>query len=131
MMTEGIYMTEPRMDGTLEQRLLWRVEALREALSDIGTMKDGVSHQIARNALAVDDGNAKLCFSAPTQAAQVTAQLLTAGQALYDAIGDVRADQRPLQNDRVLKAGVAWCKASEAATAAPPQTSIRAPAGRE
>lgn len=54
-------MTEARMDGTLEERLMWRVLALREALSDIDIMKDGVSHQIARNALLVDDDNAKLC----------------------------------------------------------------------
>lgn len=52
---------EARMDGTLEQRLLWRIAALKEALSDIATMRDGATHQVARNALLVDDGNAKLC----------------------------------------------------------------------
>ncbi len=54
---------EARMDGTLEQRLLWRINALREALSDIERMRDGVTHQVARNALHVDDGNAKLSTS--------------------------------------------------------------------
>lgn len=54
-------MAEPRMDGTLEQRLLWRIAALREGLSDITSMGSGVSVQVARNALLVDDGNADLC----------------------------------------------------------------------
>lgn len=54
-------MIDARMDGTLEQRLMWRILALREALSDIETMRDGVTHQVARNGLLVDDGNAKLC----------------------------------------------------------------------
>ncbi len=54
---------EARMDGTFEQRLLWRIGALREALEDIRSMRDGVSNQIASNALLVDDGNAKLCES--------------------------------------------------------------------
>jgi hypothetical protein len=52
-------MEEARMDGTPEQQLLWRVNALREALSDLMSM-DGVARQIARNALDVDDHNAKV-----------------------------------------------------------------------
>jgi hypothetical protein len=49
---------EARMDGTSEQQLLWRVGALREALSDITTM-GGVARQIARSALSLDDHNAE------------------------------------------------------------------------
>lgn len=60
--------SDPRMDGTIEQKLMWRILALREALSDIKSMKDGVSHQIANNALAVDDGNARLCKPTTTPA---------------------------------------------------------------
>lgn len=51
-------MVEARMDGTPEQQLLWRVSALREALTDIAYM-DGAARQVARNALHVDDYNAE------------------------------------------------------------------------
>lgn len=45
---------QPRMDGDNEEKLLWRISALREALREIGG-------EIADNALLVDDGNKKLC----------------------------------------------------------------------
>lgn len=55
----------PRMDGTAMQQALWRIEALREAITDIASGSDGWQKSIARNALIVDDGNAAL--SAPEQ----------------------------------------------------------------
>lgn len=57
---------EARMDGTTEQQLLWRVSALREALTDLATT-DGVARQIARNALAVDDHNAETMRKQPAK----------------------------------------------------------------
>lgn len=55
-------MTEPRMDGSLEQKLLWRISALREALTEVQTcMVHGSAYHIAGNALNVDSDNAKLC----------------------------------------------------------------------
>ena len=52
-MTYGI---EPRMDGTPEQRLAWRVTALREALHDVTTMTgpNTPAYETARNALSAD-----------------------------------------------------------------------------
>lgn len=64
-------MAEPRMDGTLEQRLLWRIAALREGLSDVASMGSGVSVQVARNALLVDDGNAELCTASALSSHQL------------------------------------------------------------
>lgn len=56
---------EARMDGTLPQQLLWRIEALREALQDVTTMAASTepAHKVASNALLVDDHNAAQCRS--------------------------------------------------------------------
>jgi hypothetical protein len=53
-----------RMDGTAEQQLLWRVHALREALSMIVTVEPArctaaACVACAKNAIAVDDYNAE------------------------------------------------------------------------
>lgn len=55
------YGLEPRMDGTPAQKLAWRMLALREALRDVTTMTEPATpaYETARNALAVDEGNAK------------------------------------------------------------------------
>ncbi len=52
------YGIEPRLDGTPEQRLAWRVLALREALRDVATMTEPgtPAYETARNALSVDGG---------------------------------------------------------------------------
>jgi hypothetical protein len=54
---------EPRMDGTLEQKLLWRIGALREALQAVTTIGwvDEAHCKVAKNALSVDDYNAAQC----------------------------------------------------------------------
>lgn len=54
------YGIEPRMDGTPEQKLAWRVLALREALRDVTTLAptDAAAHKVAENAISVDDNNA-------------------------------------------------------------------------
>ena len=58
-------MIEARMDGTVEERLMWRIMALREALLEIS---DAGMHEcakdIARNALKVDEANHKISISA-------------------------------------------------------------------
>ncbi len=58
-------MTKARMDGTTEQQLMWRINALREALHQAKTIEDTVAGAIfakgtCENALNVDNGNASL-----------------------------------------------------------------------
>ncbi len=53
-------MPRARMDGTPEEQLMWRVDALREALRDIEDYSDPEAMVAAAgNALAVDNGNAR------------------------------------------------------------------------
>ena len=56
--TDGI---EPRMDGNTEQRFAWRLMALREALAEVASVRDGhAEQQIAANALFVDNENVRV-----------------------------------------------------------------------
>lgn len=59
-MQNTTYGIEPRMDGTPEQRLAWRVLALREGLREVTTMTEPKTpaYEAAKNALAVDAANA-------------------------------------------------------------------------
>lgn len=66
---------EPRMDGTALQHSLWRIEALREALTDIASGDDGWQHSVASNALIVDDGNAALSAPQPDPVGEIVAWL--------------------------------------------------------
>lgn len=52
-------MVTPRMDGTREEAMLWRIGALREALLEIVAMDSDHASLWARNALDVDAGNAE------------------------------------------------------------------------
>ena len=64
-------MTQARMDGTAEEQLMWRVDALREALRDIKTMDDPAAMTAtAGNALDVDNDNASTCAGAEPDAAE-------------------------------------------------------------
>lgn len=57
----------PRMDGTREQQLLWRVVALQEALQTITTLGDGDDFRFfAQNALNVDAHNSNLTRDSAT-----------------------------------------------------------------
>lgn len=54
-------MAQARMDGTTEERFMWRIDALREALREIENMHDPEAMMItADNALVVDNANASI-----------------------------------------------------------------------
>ncbi len=51
-------MIQARMDGTTEEQLMWRVQALREALRDIEDMSDPEAIiATVESAMAVDNHN--------------------------------------------------------------------------
>lgn len=51
----------PRMDGTEAEQLQWRVEALREAITEALSTDDAVAMKaILENGLGVDNENAKI-----------------------------------------------------------------------
>lgn len=52
-------MGEARMNGTAYEAALFRIEALREALGEIGTMDTPAARAHARNAIIVDNERAQ------------------------------------------------------------------------
>ncbi len=53
-------MTQARMDGTTEEQLMWRVQALRDALQDIEDMTAEAMKDAVMNALVVDNHNREI-----------------------------------------------------------------------